>query len=1030
MKKKLLILLLAFVMVLSCVLIIACKPEEKDPDDKPNPPTAEKVLDTYIFEHDGKLLKSDITLPLQIGGKDATWTSDNAAITIAKGAAAYSATVTRGDADVAVNLTVTVGEENKTFTVRVKGIDIYDIADAYKFKQERATVVADFDLDNETTFLGKKATIKWSVDPSYSAYLEINAAGDKCIVHQSSMNPPVRINAEFDYNGVKITKEYMFNVSQQKTHAEEVDFWYKHENVAMALKGYIVAIADPYSAQYKNVSFYMIDEDFCSGYYVYRGSASAEVGTTLKVGDYVEVSANVNSTYEGLYEVNQGATVTRGDKAALSQTELDAKIYDLDNDLIAGSYNATKRQSTMVKVTKWVVKEVKTAPDAGKPGTMLILEKDGKTIQISSSKYLKGAYNHAADDETWKALVDKCASLKAGDIVTVTGLLGCYKELQIQPLNANAIVVETAGDDAAAYKDAHDAGLLIAEINKMIADNKLGAIVTSASDIVLPVSKETATAAYEVMVTTDIVKVVEGTLKIVPSVEEKINVKFTVTAGEYTVTDFFTIWSKNMSDAEKANAEKITLRVGAVEDAGTVDLASAGATFTDVAITWAFKGDVADTLAKIENGKLVIVALPKEATTITLVATLKCNEATATKEIKVAIPAWEPKIRVTAEKLELGSYGDGEKTFNGVTFEYKQLGGYGDGIQMRVKEGQPNSTVYNTTKLPGSVTTIDFVWAAGKSVDADVEDKMKIEFSKNNEFHSALTQTKYLSLVKGQKNYTVEAPEGNYTYVRVTINVSGGTYWELIAINHDNVPVDDTPSPEVPAADKIAAEKTALTSVPVVTFFADYALAAKGTEYSDVAITWAIKETCDFASIVDGKLHIASFPATETQITLVATLACGDATSETKEFEVTVPAHEDTVLDAEKSYRIKLVQEKAGKTVYMLGTIKSNYVQTTETAADAFEVKAEVVDGGYNLTITVDGAKKYLNLTVNGKYTNFTIDDTAKSVWIVKDNVLLTDNGSGVLYAIGTSASTTYTTLGMVTGSNNFFAVIEEIPAV
>ena len=87
--------------------------------------------------------------------------------------------------------------------------------------------------------------------------------------------------------------------------------------------------------------------------------------------------------------------------------------------------------------------------------------------------------------------------------------------------------------------------------------------------------------------------------------------------------------STTISDADKVAKEKEDLNISTKDFSSNVslNLASVGATYTDVKITWALSET---TLAKIENGKLV-VTLGDAAGTATLTATIKVGTATVTK---------------------------------------------------------------------------------------------------------------------------------------------------------------------------------------------------------------------------------------------------------------------------------------------------------------------------------------------------------------------------------------------------------------
>ena len=111
------------------------------------------------------------------------------------------------------------------------------------------------------------------------------------------------------------------------------------------------------------------------------------------------------------------------------------------------------------------------------------------------------------------------------------------------------------------------------------------------------------------------------------------------------------IHTPELNDAQKVAFEKGNLELPAtITEAGAIDLPAVGATYNNVAIAWAFKADTAHDCASISEGKLH-VELPAEATTITLVATLTCGNATGTLEITIKVESSKIDWNVTADAL-------------------------------------------------------------------------------------------------------------------------------------------------------------------------------------------------------------------------------------------------------------------------------------------------------------------------------------------------------------------------------------------
>ena len=95
---------------------------------------------------------------------------------------------------------------------------------------------------------------------------------------------------------------------------------------------------------------------------------------------------------------------------------------------------------------------------------------------------------------------------------------------------------------------------------------------------------------------------------------------------------------------------------------------------------------------------------------------------------------------------------------------------------------------------------------------------------------------------------------------------------------------------------------------------------------------------------------------------------------------------------------------------------------TSKTKADGADFYVESTNGGYYLYCMVGGAKKYVNMVVNGTHVNGEFQDTATTVYTY-DTTLKTLKAvvNDADYIFGTRNDNTYTTLGPVKASNNPF---------
>ena len=140
--------------------------------------------------------------------------------------------------------------------------------------------------------------------------------------------------------------------------------------------------------------------------------------------------------------------------------------------------------------------------------------------------------------------------------------------------------------------------------------------------------------------------------------------------------------------------------------------------------------------------------------------------------------------------------------------------------------------------------------------------------------------------------------------------------------------------------------------------------------------------------------------------------------------EVEIPTNKNAVQPAAgEKYTISMIQgNKDNATYYLTGAMNGYYMATSTNAADAANAYVEVVEGGYNLYVIAAGAKKYINVVKSGTHTNNVFDDTASTVW-VWDATLKTLKAEceGEFFVLGTGATGTYTTFGMVKAAEKNF---------
>lgn len=626
--KKIIIALLTVVMIVCCFTLVACNDEKE-----------QETLKNYIFEQNGTIVTEDFTLPSKIGGIDVEWKSDKSEVTLEKRADDYLARVTFPDSgEVTVKLTVTLGKVTKDFTVRVKALDVYDFMDNYKFLKDKATVVADFDLDKTCELNGKTANITWSVDTDYELYIAINEAGDKCLVTPSSKSTPVKIKATFTYNGDSASKSFSMNVYREMTSMELVDYWYTNTGVSIEMSGYVVEIGTEYSSKYKNVTLYMVNDDFTAGYYLYRVITDDDNAAKLKPGVHVTVTGTTNTNYNGLIETNAGGNLVVD--TDIPEINVSEKVFAIDELVLGDLPETVYHESRLVSLTNWKVKAVEKADEIAEAAnfTILTITKGGVDVNIRISKYLEGAYKPAETDATWSALCGLRETYAAGSTVNVTGIFTRYKDSwQIMPLSADAV---TAGATADADDKRDYVGNKVAAaveaVEKALLSEGLAGRITAVKEANLPTTSGEVSISYAVCGSSKAVVLDGGKMTVTPGNPENTHIMVSYVLGDFKTVSFFYVESLVPTAATMVEDLVVAEKINSVTDLPT---------FADATINWTVKSG-SNSLA-IVNNQLVPTLTEEDVTTI-ITAELTYKGETRTKDFIVIVKAGKGAVASVA----------------------------------------------------------------------------------------------------------------------------------------------------------------------------------------------------------------------------------------------------------------------------------------------------------------------------------------------------------------------------------------------
>ena len=1005
--------------VLSAVLVLcmmigvfaACDTEPGDTSsqapsaDESAQPADSGALDTYLLEIDGTTVSKDFTLPVKIGEHDAVWTSDSDEIKLEKRDEDYLASIQFPDSTKEVHLTVEAGGAKKTFTVRVNALDVYTFLDNYAFPQDKQTVTENFPLDSAYTYKDRTATIAWSVDEEYADYLAVSEDGKECVVYGSSLNPTVRIKATFTYNGESAPKTFRLIVGLPMSDLEKIDHWYNNTGIAQTLSGYVVAKGPwtNYNGTYEAI-LYVIDDSLQAGYYLYNEPTDMDEETYAKLepGMHVTCTNPVNADYNGLMETSnyKGRTTLDADIEPIDITP-----YALDNDLIGNVPALRYRQSTLVSLTDWKVKSVESKLAEKSPTTLLTLEKGGVTISVQITKYFYD-YKHEAGDPIVEEILTKVKTIKAGDWISVEGVLGWYKAPQIALLSA-AGIKEGKKDDSSAFPGAKVAKVIEknakaleeAGADRLLTSNKTFSLTTKDGDVQVE---------YKLCSSSGAVTLSGGDFAIQPGKAEKVHVQATYTCGDYSTVTFFYLESvaKDAKDKVQEEADKYTLED---RNAGVSEIRNVPLVYDDVVLSFEVADEASKKLISVNSkGKLTCQPVP-EKTAVTLRVTATCGEESASKDVTFSIlVSTFTAYDVVTKPAEGTEYKLGFD--NGVVhLATGAMSGFYGVTSTKAEEGVPayvekSGKGYNVYVLVGSKQEKKYVnmTESGDYVNYTYDDKAITAWSIDG---------------KGNLTATDSAKEKVWVGTRGTFETVGAYRDSKYPMaNADSYPLhlytvtEDTSSP----AERCKAELNLITLPASV--IEDLELPTTYKKYYDVQISWSLKTSPTEQRLRSGKLVVRRGTEDE-EVELVATAKCGTAKkSKTFTVKVMALAAQKTVSeiwDIGSMLDDKQVSDAEYECIGIVSSI------ATEYSKDFENISVWMTDGnteknieGYRIKGSSASKLKVGDvITVAGKIQNYggTVEFVAGST--IKERVAATFKSVTELYEDGKSGNQDKTTV-------------------
>lgn len=950
--KRNIIAVLAIVMVLCCVTLAACN----DKNDT-------NVLDSYIFDMDGTTVTDDFTLPATIGGEAAEWKSEGTAIQLEKRESDWLAKVTLPETGlVDVNLTVTVKKSSKSYTVRVKALDVYDFMNSYVFPKDKATIVDNFDLETEFAYKGKTATIAWSVDEDYELYIKVINNGKTLQVTPQGNQTPVKVKATFTYNGVSASQSYRMTVYKTMEGLELVNYWYTNTGVSIDMSGYVVLIGTAYSSSYNNVTLYMVNDDFTAGYYLYRVKTTDEHAAKLAPGVHITVTGTTNTNYNGLVETNAGGKLVVDDD--VPPIDVNAHVKAIDQEVIGNLPATVYHESRLVSLTNWKVTKVAADADkqAGANYTLLTLEKGGAKVEVRVSKYMEGAYATKADDATWTAINALTTTYPVGSMVNVTGILSNYKGWQIMPLSASAVTASGQEEDAA---DTVYAGkkvaAAIAKVNeKLVADGINTAEgktvrITTQKEFALETAVDGVEISYEIVGKSNAIVLDGGKMTVTPGNPETATILATYKSGEFESVQFLSVESLIPTAASMLEDLEVPESIKAVTDLPTVE----GAT-----IEWEVESG--KNVLAIKNGQLIPTLTENDVLT-SVKATLTYNGATRSKNYIVTVKAGKGAVAVNAPFEE------------------------GKGYYLATNQKKLGKTLYAINKLDGNfLTTTDDYTKADKIyvekegegyrvyfVNKDVKSYISYKIDKNKDN----VDTAYITLVKENAVVWNWDSKNNCFSTKIKVGETENTYYfgtynDFTTLSLSNVSYVSSSFPSflaniefVPLTENAVTYQVSNKDSATVTLSTD-------KTFDGQNITFTVQVANEYRLVkvnVNGK----EVKATDGVYTVKASGATKISvkTTSTKQYQYAPEKVTTMTAGTYKFYMDTTVE--GGGVLYATGAVNSKgALLTTADPTKAADIVVEAVADKEN-TYTLKIGDKYLVGYKNGTFNNIKLDEAA-----------------------------------------------------
>ena len=193
--------------------------------------------------------------------------------------------------------------------------------------------------------------------------------------------------------------------------------------------------------------------------------------------------------------------------------------------------------------------------------------------------------------------------------------------------------------------------------------------------------------------------------------------------------------------------------------------------------------------------------------------------------------------------------------------------------------------------------------------------------------------------------------------------------------------------PEKSDKEKITFELDNISLDSAITEDTTLTLPLEGVGYQSVAFEWTTDSPA--ISIEANKAYI-TLQENAIEATLSVTATSGSEKAQ-KSFTLSLDAAStdfyiattDKNPQSAKIYKYGLYQANVGKTLYFDGEMSGKYLSLTDKADKAVDVSLEESEGGYSLTFTLEGEKKYINIISKDSKATIEISNTPSSIWTI-----------------------------------------------